>query len=113
MSKKVSKKKQSEIDALAQAAADAAQAQANGGEVDAPKLNSYEIKKADRLEPVSSFDPRKNLRTVTSGVWRYIAKDISEVSREDFQSYLAKEFGIKENDLVFVVANGEHKIVTV
>lgn len=72
-----------------------------------------EIKKVDALAAVEGFDPRKNLRTVCSGVWRYLCEDINNVKDEDFRGKLAQEFGIKTNDMIYLLAKQKYRIVVV
>lgn len=69
--------------------------------------------KYDATAPIEGFDPKLNLRTVTNGVWRYICKDVDAVNASVFSSPLAKDFGIRENDMIFLVANKKHRIVVV
>lgn len=76
-------------------------------------IKTVEIVKVDRLAPVEGFDPRLRLRTVANGVWRYICDDINHVSDEHFRSVLAKDFGIKENDMIYLVGQKKHRIVVV
>ncbi len=67
----------------------------------------------DALAPKENFDPKSNLRSVASGVWRYLSNNPSSVKGADFESDLARQFGIKKNDIVFVVGNKQIKTIVV
>lgn len=106
----MSKKKnltQAEVEALAES-----QNQSPEADQEA-QVQTFVVKKADALAPIEGFDPKNNLRTVTTGVWRYICKDIHHVKDEVFESDLAKSYGIKVNDMIYLVANKKHRIVVV
>jgi hypothetical protein len=84
------------------------------GPIEDGQLKSVEIIKVDRLAGVEGFNPRENLRTITSGVWRYICHgDVKEFDEKHFHGALAKDFGIKSNDVILLVGNRKHRIVVV
>lgn len=74
---------------------------------------TFETKELDPEQGSEEFNPKLNLRVVTAGVWRYICKDIKNVKDEVFESELAQAYGIRKNDMIFLVANKKHKIVVV
>lgn len=81
--------------------------------LDDGKEMTYTESSADPDKGSEEFDPRLNLRSVTAGVWRYICKDIKNVKDEVFESALAQQYGIRKNDMIFLVANKKHRIVVV
>lgn len=68
--------------------------------------------KSDPLAPTEEFDG-KNLRSVGSGVWRYLANPVSVVSEEAFKSQLAKQYGIKQDDIVHIVGGSKVRTIAI
>jgi hypothetical protein len=81
--------------------------------VNVQDLQSYEIEILNHIKGDNNFNPKDNLRSVCSGVWKYICEDVEKFNPVYFKSVLAKNFGIKENDLIYLVGNQKYKIVVV
>lgn len=81
------------------------------------KLEAAEKKEAEKTESASEvvehqFNPKKLSPGNGSGFWKY-NEDASLVTRETFRQQRARDFGIKENDVVFVSLNGNVEILGV
>lgn len=73
------------------------------------KAETKTVEKA--VEMIKEFNPKK-LRSMGSGGWIY-AEDPEKVERDLFHHPKAKDYGLKENDVVFVVNNGIVKTIGV
>lgn len=77
------------------------------------QVQSVTVRKVNHIQGDANFNPKSNLRTVCTGVWRYISEDPENFDEDYFRSPLAKEFGVKPTDLIYVVGNQTYKIVVV